>query len=135
MLQLRLTQHQHAVSPRTETELNKLELHRGHTLLSKSLGHQQWVYTSLGRSCAVASLLLPGLRGPPWPIDSHRPTDGWCATRYGRPSVAYVTPSRRATRTALSNSSSARACHLDVATLRRFSHLPYRRWALLLTNV
>ena len=40
---------------------------------------------------------------------------------YGRPSVAYVTPSRRATRTALSNSSSARACHLDVATLRRFS--------------
>jgi hypothetical protein len=26
---------------------------------------------------------------------------------YGRPSVAYVTPSRRATRTALSNSSSA----------------------------
>ena len=38
-----------------------------------------------------------------------------------------------ATRTALSNSSSARACHLDVATLRRFSHLPYRRWALLLT--
>ena len=43
---------------------------------------------------------------------------------YGRPSVAYVTPSRRATRTALSNSSSARACHLDVATLRRFSHLP-----------
>ena len=38
-----------------------------------------------------------------------------------RPSVAYVTPSRRATRTALSNSSSARTCHLDVATLRRFS--------------
>ena len=27
-----------------------------------SLGHQHWVYTSLGRSCAVASLLLPGLR-------------------------------------------------------------------------
>ena len=25
--------------------------------------HQHWVYTSLGRSCAVASLLLPGLRG------------------------------------------------------------------------
>jgi hypothetical protein len=41
-----------------------------------------------------------------------------------RPSVrsaTYVTPSRRATRTALSNSSSARAYHLDVATLRRFS--------------
>ena len=45
------------------SELNKLESHRGHTLLSKSLGHQHWVYTSLGRSCAVASLLLPGLRG------------------------------------------------------------------------
>jgi hypothetical protein len=38
-----------------------------------------------------------------------------------RPSAIYVTPSRRATRTALSNSSSARAYHLDVATLRRFS--------------
>ena len=46
------------------------------------------------------------------------------------PAAAYVvrrllytvsTPSRRATRTALSNSSSARACHLDVATLCRFS--------------
>jgi len=24
--------------------------------------NQHWVYTSLGRSCAVASLLLPGLR-------------------------------------------------------------------------
>jgi hypothetical protein len=30
-----------------ERELNKLELHRGHTLLSKSLGHQHWVYTSV----------------------------------------------------------------------------------------
>jgi hypothetical protein len=28
--------------------------HRGHTLLSKSLGHQHWDCTSLGRSCAVA---------------------------------------------------------------------------------
>ena len=45
------------------TQLNKLESHGGHTLLSKSLGHQHWVYISLGRSCAVASLLLPGLRG------------------------------------------------------------------------
>ena len=43
------------------TELNELESHRGHTLLSKSLGHQHWVYTGLGRSCAVASLLLPVL--------------------------------------------------------------------------
>ena len=40
-------------------ELNKLESHRSHTLLSKSLGHQHWVYTSLGRSCAVASLTPP----------------------------------------------------------------------------
>ena len=63
------------------TQLNKLESHGGHTLLSTSLGHQHWVYISLGRSCAVASLLLPGLRGeenfwrqegisgsPPWSI-------------------------------------------------------------------
>jgi hypothetical protein len=54
---------QHGVQVHVRTELNKLESHRGHTLLSKSLGHQHWVYTSLGRSCAVASLLLPGLRG------------------------------------------------------------------------
>jgi len=67
-----------------------------------------------------------GFRAPPlahsqagrWVRVAHR---GRCATRYGRPSVAYVTPSRRATRTALLNSSSARTCHLDVATLRRFS--------------
>ena len=31
-------------------ELNKLESHRGHTLLSKSLGHQHSVYTSEPRA-------------------------------------------------------------------------------------
>ena len=43
-------------------ELNVLESHRGHALLSKSLpalGHQHWVYTSLGRSCAVRCLTPP----------------------------------------------------------------------------
>jgi hypothetical protein len=69
-----------------------------------------------------------GLPPPPGVAHIVRPTDGWRTAGgvppYGRPSVAYVTPSRRATRTALSNSSSARACHLDVATLCRFS----RRW-------
>ena len=60
---------------------------------------------------------------PPGPYYIVRPTDmgGAPPGTVVRPSVAYVTPSRRATRTALSNSSSARACHLDVATLRRFS--------------
>ena len=72
-------------------------------------------------------LFWRGFRAPPL---AHSQADRWvahrgrCAIRYGRPSVAYVTPSRRATRTALSNSSIAPApamCHLDVATLRRFS--------------
>ena len=43
-------------------ELNVLESHRGHALLSKSLpalGHQHWVYTSLGLSCAVRCLTAP----------------------------------------------------------------------------
>ena len=44
------------------TELNQLENHTpwSHAAIFKSLGHQHWVYTSLGRSCtpAVTSLLL-----------------------------------------------------------------------------
>ena len=32
-----------------QLELNELEAHRGHTLLSKSLGHQHWVYTRVTR--------------------------------------------------------------------------------------
>ena len=40
---------------------------------------------------------------------------------HASPHVAYVTPSRLATRTASSNSPSACACHLDVVTLRRFT--------------
>jgi len=73
---------------------------------------------------------MEGISGsPPCPIV--RPTDGWRTAGgveppYGRPSVAYVTPSRRATRTALSNSSSARACHISMSPPSAASHLP--RW-------
>jgi len=88
---------------RLPPELNKLECNQftpwSHArLLSKSLGHRTlglYGITSLGRSCAVPSLLLPGLRSegnfrrgfrapPPWPIV--RPTDGWRSpTRSPRP--------------------------------------------------
>ena len=46
----------------TELKKCKPQTPQGHSGL-RPWGHQHWVYTSLGRSCAVASLLLPGLRG------------------------------------------------------------------------
>ena len=46
----------------TELKKCKPQTPQGHSGL-RLWGHQHWVYTSLGRSCAVASLLLPGLRG------------------------------------------------------------------------
>ena len=53
---------------------------------------------------------------PPGPVAGGAPRV-WRASLH----IAYVTPSRLATRTASSNSPSACACHLDVVTLRRFT--------------
>ena len=57
---------------------------------------------------------------PPGPVAGGAPRV-WRASLH----IAYVTPSRLATRTASSNSPSACACHLDVITLCfDASHLP-----------
>ena len=57
---------------------------------------------------------------PPGPSRERRATSAARPPAY-RLHIAYVTPSRRATRTASPNSPSACACHLDVVTLRRFT--------------
>ena len=67
---------------------------------------------------------------PPGPVAGGAPRV-WRAS----PHIAYVTPSRLATRTASSNSPSACACHLDVPspsredTCRTFSELFIIVWA------
>jgi hypothetical protein len=60
---------------------------------------------------------------PSWPTQSvsQSVTVAGGAPQVALRPTAHVTPSRLATRTALSYSLRARDCHLDVTTLRRFT--------------